>query len=63
MLEEYVLVSQAEPKIECFHKTEAGWMGQIYDATETVCFTSVGLSVAIAAIYRKVPGFERLQPS
>ncbi len=56
VLEEYVLVSQTEPKVECFRKTEAGWIGQTYGATETVHFTSVGLSVAIAAIYRKVPG-------
>jgi Uma2 family endonuclease len=63
VLEEYVLVSQTEPQVECFRKTDAGWIGQIYGADETVSFTSVGLSVVIAAIYRKVPGFERLQPS
>jgi Uma2 family endonuclease len=57
VLEEYVLVSQTEPKVECFRKTEAGWVGQTYGPAETVCLKSVGLSVAIAAIYRKVPGF------
>ena len=56
VLEEYVLVSQTEPKVECFRKTDAGWVGQTYGASETVHFVSVGLSVAIAAIYRKVPG-------
>jgi Uma2 family endonuclease len=63
VLEEYVLVSQTEPQVECFRKTDAGWIGQIYGPDETVSFTSVGLSVAIAAIYRKVPGFESLHPS
>ena len=56
VLEEYVLVSQTEPKVECFRKTEAGWISQTYGASETVPFTSVGLSVAIATIYHKVPG-------
>lgn len=56
VLEEYVLVSQTEPKVECFRKTDAGWVGQTYGASETVQVVSVGLSVAIAAIYHKVPG-------
>jgi Uma2 family endonuclease len=55
-LEEYVLVSQTEPKVECFRKMDAGWVGQTYGVSETVQFASVGLSVAIASIYRKVPG-------
>jgi Uma2 family endonuclease len=56
VLEEYVLVSQSEPKVECFRKTDVGWVGQVYGISETVHFVSVGLSVAIAAIYHKVPG-------
>jgi Uma2 family endonuclease len=56
LLQEYVLVSQTEPKIECFCKTDEGWVGQIYGPSETVRFASVNLTCAIASIYRKVPG-------
>jgi Uma2 family endonuclease len=61
VLEEYVLVSQTEPKIDCFRKTEEGWIGQTY-VSDRVHFASVGLHCDIAAIYCKVPGLQPLNP-
>ncbi len=55
VLQEYVLVSQTEQKVECFRKTDEGWVGQTYGVADNVYFASVDLKCAIASIYRKVP--------
>jgi Uma2 family endonuclease len=55
VLQEYVLVSQTERKVDCFRKTNEGWVGQTYGAADDVYFASVDLKCAIASIYRKVP--------
>jgi Uma2 family endonuclease len=55
VLQEYVLVSQTEQKVECFRKADEGWVGQTYGAADNVYFASVDLKCAIASIYRKVP--------
>jgi Uma2 family endonuclease len=56
MLQEYFLVSQTEQKVDCFRKTNEGWVGQTYNASDNVYFASVDLKCAITSIYRKVPG-------
>jgi Uma2 family endonuclease len=56
VLQEYVLVSQTEQKVDRFYKTSAGWTEQSYSASEQVNFGSLDMTCAIAAIYHKVPG-------
>jgi Uma2 family endonuclease len=55
VLQEYVLVSHTEQKVDCFRKTHEGWIGQTYGAVDNVYFASIDLKCAIASIYRKVP--------
>lgn len=56
-LQEYVLITQSEIKIECFRlNAEGNWVSQIYREGDTVEFVSANFSCAINEIYQKVPG-------
>ena len=56
-LQEYVLITQSEIKIECFRlNVEGNWVSQIYRQGDTVEFVSTKFSCAISEIYEKVPG-------
>jgi Uma2 family endonuclease len=61
-LEEYVLVSQTEPRVEMLHRLGADWLLSEYVGLEAVCrLESVGCEVSLAAIYRNV-SFESEAP-
>ena len=58
-LEEYVLVSQKRPQVECFRRTQSDrnpeqWTLQIYEAGQTVELTSISWQGAIADCYEDV---------
>jgi Uma2 family endonuclease len=55
-LQEYALVSQAEPRVEVFRRQPGGhWLLSESVGLDAVCpFDSVGVSVALAEIYDKV---------
>jgi Uma2 family endonuclease len=56
-LQEYVLITQSEIKIECFRlNLDGNWVSQIYRQGDTVEFVSAKFSCAISEIYEKVPG-------
>ncbi|MEG3909820.1 Uma2 family endonuclease [Microcoleus sp. w2-18bC1] len=56
-LQEYVLITQSEIKIECFRlKAEGNWVSQTYRQGDRVEFVSANFSCAISEIYQKVPG-------
>ncbi|MEG4106435.1 Uma2 family endonuclease [Microcoleus sp. S13_C5] len=56
-LQEYVLITQSEIKIECFRlNTEGNWISQTYGQGDRVEFVSANFSCAISEIYQKVPG-------
>ena len=56
-LQEYVLITQSEIRIECFRLNESGnWVSQTYGQGDRVEFMSANFSYAISEIYRKVPG-------
>ena len=56
-LQEYVLITQSEIRIECFRLNESGnWVSQTYRQGDRVEFVSANFSCAISEIYRKVPG-------
>ncbi|MEG4275613.1 MULTISPECIES: Uma2 family endonuclease [unclassified Microcoleus] len=56
-LQEYVLITQSEIKIECFRlNAEGNWVSQIYRQGDRVEFVSADFSCAISEIYQKVPG-------
>ncbi|TAG90355.1 MAG: Uma2 family endonuclease [Oscillatoriales cyanobacterium] len=56
-LQEYVLITQSEIKIECFRlNAEGNWVSQTYGQGDTVEFVSANFSCAISEIYQKVPG-------
>jgi Uma2 family endonuclease len=56
-LQEYVLITQSEIKIEFFRlNVEGNWVSQIYRQGDTVEFVSAKFSCAISEIYEKVPG-------
>ncbi len=56
-LQEYVLITQSEIKIECFRlNAEGNWVSQTYREGDTVEFVSANFSCAISEIYQKVPG-------
>ncbi|MEG4418860.1 Uma2 family endonuclease [Microcoleus sp. LAD1_D5] len=56
-LQEYVLITQSEIKIECFRLNESGnWVSQTYGQGDRVEFVSANFSCAISEIYQKVPG-------
>ncbi|MEG4033495.1 Uma2 family endonuclease [Microcoleus sp. w1-18aA5] len=56
-LQEYVLITQSEIKIECFRlNAEGNWISQTYRQGDRVEFVSANFSCAISEIYQKVPG-------
>ncbi|MEG4810807.1 Uma2 family endonuclease [Microcoleus sp. F8-D3] len=56
-LQEYVLITQSEIKIEFFLlKAEGNWVSQTYGQGDRVEFVSANFSCAISEIYEKVPG-------
>lgn len=56
-LQEYVLITQSEIKIECFRlNAEGNWVSQIYRQGDTVEFVSANFSCTTSEIYQKVPG-------
>ena len=55
-LQEYVLITQSEIKIECFRlNAEGNWVSQTYRQGDTVEFVSANFSYPISEIYQKVP--------
>ncbi|MBD1939112.1 Uma2 family endonuclease [Microcoleus sp. FACHB-68] len=54
-LQEYVLVSQEEMKVEVYRKNEAGtWNLEIFNRDDILQLNSVGLTLAMAEIYEDV---------
>lgn len=54
-LEEYVLISQDEMRVECFcpqHGEYDPWQSLAYGRGESVIFTSIALEIPIAELYR-----------
>ena len=56
-LQEYVLITQSEIKIECFRlNAEGNWVSQTYRQGDTVKFVSANFSCTTSEIYQKVLG-------
>ncbi|MEG4169881.1 MULTISPECIES: Uma2 family endonuclease [unclassified Microcoleus] len=56
-LQEYVLITQAEIKIECFRlNAEGNWVSQIYRQGDELELMSIDFRCQIAQVYQKVPG-------
>ncbi|MEG4838564.1 Uma2 family endonuclease [Microcoleus sp. B9-D4] len=56
-LQEYVLITQSEIKIECFRvNAEGNWVSQTYRLGEELELTSIDFRCPIAQVYQKVPG-------
>jgi Uma2 family endonuclease len=54
-LEEYALVSQAEPRIEVYRRQGAHWLLSEYIGLEAVCrLESVGCSLTLSAVYKNI---------
>jgi len=53
-LQDYVLVSQHEARVEVFSREESGWMHTVYGADETVVLRSIDLHLAGAVIFEDV---------
>lgn len=52
-LEEYVLISQFEPSVECRRRTEQNiWETETYGPGDRLVLKSIGLEMAIADLYR-----------
>ncbi|MEG4628756.1 Uma2 family endonuclease [Microcoleus sp. AR_TQ3_B6] len=56
-LQEYVLITQSESKIECFRvNTEGNWVSQTYRQGDELELMSIDFRCPIAQVYQKVPG-------
>ena len=56
-LQEYVLITQSEIKIECFRlNAEGNWVSQIYRQGDELELMSIDFRCPIAQVYQKVPG-------
>ncbi len=57
-LQEYVLVSQNEPRIEVFRRNDDGksWTLHVAEATETATLASIGCEVAVDEVYANALG-------
>ena len=56
-LEEYVLITQSEIKIECFRlNAEGNWVSQTYRQGDELELMSIDFRGPIAQVYQKVPG-------
>ncbi|MFV2058364.1 MAG: Uma2 family endonuclease [Thiohalomonadales bacterium] len=53
-LQEYVLISQLEFKLEIIRRTESSWMQETYNKDEIVNFKSIGLNVELGKIYQEL---------
>jgi Uma2 family endonuclease len=54
-LQEYVLVSQTEPRIEVFRRVPADWVMREFRGLDAVCrFDSVDCNIALAKIYERI---------
>jgi Uma2 family endonuclease len=53
-LQEYVLISQWEQRVEVFRRSEKFWVLQTYTAGESIELQSINLQIAIDAIYEDV---------
>jgi Uma2 family endonuclease len=55
-LQEYALVSQAEPRIELFRRqTDGDWLLSEYAGKDAICrFTSVNAEIALADVYDRI---------
>ncbi|MEG4006760.1 Uma2 family endonuclease [Microcoleus sp. Pol11C1] len=56
-LQEYVLITQSEIKIECFRvNAEGNWVSQTYRQGDELQLMSIDFRCPIAQVYQKVPG-------
>ncbi|MEB3829117.1 Uma2 family endonuclease [Phormidium sp. CCY1219] len=54
-LQEYVLVSQTEMKVEIYRRGDRGdWTREIFGPADTIQFAAVGLEMTVAEIYEEV---------
>jgi Uma2 family endonuclease len=53
-LQEYVLISQWEQRVEVFRRSEKFWVLQTYTVGELIEFQSINLQIPIDAIYEDV---------
>jgi Uma2 family endonuclease len=54
-LQEYVLIQSQQVGVECFRRNEQGlWVLYPYEAGETLTLESVGFSLPVEALYRRV---------
>lgn len=51
-LEEYVLVSQREPRVEVFRRAEHGWTYQAFGAGAQVALRSLDVAIDVDELYR-----------
>jgi Uma2 family endonuclease len=57
-LQEYVLITQSEIKVECFRvNAEGNWVSQTYREGDELELMSIDFRCPIAQVYQKVPGF------
>ena len=54
-LQEYVLVSQTERRVEIYRRQDNGWLIETYLSGDNVTLASIGLKLAMTDIYRDVP--------
>lgn len=55
-LEEYVLISQTNQRVECRRRSANTWETTVYEAGDRVILTSIDLEFAIAELYRGLDG-------
>ncbi|MEG3957077.1 Uma2 family endonuclease [Microcoleus sp. herbarium2] len=56
-LQEYVLITQSEIKVECFRvNAEGNWVSQTYREGDELELMSIDFRCPIAQVYQKVPG-------
>jgi Uma2 family endonuclease len=56
-LQEYVLITQSEIKVECFRvNAEGNWVSQTYRVGDELELMSIDFRCPIAQVYQKVPG-------
>lgn len=52
-LQEYAIVAQSVPQIDLFRRSEA-WRGGSYFREDEITFESIGLTLTVPAIYRRI---------
>jgi len=53
-LQEYVLISQKRQQVECFRRSEAGWVFYAYEQNERIQLVSLDFQISIEALYEDV---------